>query len=86
MATKGKLLTDYTSQEWIRYRRRLVKPDLVYWISILSLVFFLLLSGFGRIPTEEYRLDGILRIGGGIILLILLIAYMIRKINRRNNK
>jgi hypothetical protein len=86
MPTKGKLLSDYKSEEWKRYRQRLLKPDLVYWITIISLAFLLLLSGFGRIPAEGYTLNVILRIAGGGLLTILLTAYLIQKTSRRTHK
>jgi hypothetical protein len=86
MPTNGKLLSDYSTQEWRRFRQSLLKPDLVYWFTIISIAFFLLLSGFGRIPAEGYSLEAIFRIGGGLLLVVLLTAYMIRKINRRTRK
>ena len=86
MPTKGKLISDYTSQEWTRYRQKLIKPDLVYCITIILLALLLLLSGLGRISIENHRLDGILRIAGGIIVLILLAAYAIRRTKRRTGQ
>lgn len=86
MPAKGKLLSDYKKEEWKQYRQRLLKPDLVYWITIISLAFLLLLSGFGRIPVEGYTLNVILRLAGGLLLTILLIAYLIRNTGRRTHK
>jgi hypothetical protein len=86
MPTKGKLLSDYKSEEWKQYRQRLIKPDLVTWITIISMAFLLLLSGFGRIPTEGYTLNVILRLAGGMLVAILLTAYLIRKTGRRTHK
>lgn len=86
MPAKGKLLSDYKNEEWKQYRQRLLKPDLVYWITIISLAFLLLLSGFGRIPVEGYTLNVILRLAGGLLLTILLTVYLIRKTGRRTHK
>lgn len=86
MPAKGKLLSDYKKEEWKQYRQTLLKPDLVYWITIISLAFLLLLSGFGRIPVEGYTLNVILRLAGGLLLTILLIAYLIRNTGRRTHK
>ncbi len=85
MPTRGKLLSDYTDQEWERSRQRLLKPDLVYWITLISIAFLLLLSGIGRISTEGYSINVILRLGGGTILVILLTAYVIQKIRRQTH-
>jgi len=86
MPSKGKLLSDYTNEEWGRLRQFLIKPSLEYWITIAALSFLLLLSGLSRLVSEGFTFESILLTSGGIILVILLVTNIVYRISRKRKK
>lgn len=86
MPGKGKLLSDYTPEEWERLRQSLVRPSLGYWITIIALSFILLLGGFFRLTTDGFTYEAILFTGAGIILLLLLAINIVYRLGRLRKK
>ena len=86
MPSNGRLLSDYTNEEWERLRKSFIKPSCGYWLTIAVISSLLLLSGFNRLSTEGYTFESITLTGAGIVLVILLATNIIYRISRRIKK
>lgn len=86
MPSNGKLLSDYTPEEWKRLRQSVISPSLGYWITVIALSFLLLLGGFFRLATDGFTYEAILFTGAGIISFLLLTINILYRLSKWRKK